>query len=152
MNAAINPLDSMISAKRAEVTDAERVLERLRIELAQLEKAHAQVASLTPRRRNHRQKPKRGRSLSDGWARVLADIGGHGERGATTDQILAHCTAVGLKLARDTLRGQMSHYAKAGLVERIQDGVFRLTPAGAKAAGVESSVGVKNAPPEGRAS
>lgn len=155
MNTPVNPLDSLIAAKRAEVVDAERVLERLRIELTTLERAHAAVAE-TPaqRRRNGRQRGKgsgRGRSLSEGWKTVLFSIASHGAAGATSDQIQGYCVAAGIKIERDTLRGQMSNYVKRGYLERPQDGVFRLTAKGAAAAGMKSWTGIAGAPPKGEA-
>lgn len=157
MNTPTNPLDALIAGKLTEVAEAERALERLRIELATLQMAHATVAEMPmPRRRNTRARGKsggRGRTLSESWKSVLHDIGKHGEQGATTDQIVGYCAAAGIKIERDTVRGQLSNYVnKSGLLERPHDGIFRLTTKGAAAAGMESWTGVGDAPPMGGAS
>ncbi len=153
MNNPINPVAGLIAVKHAEIREAERALEKLRIELAALEQAHAAVSDLTMGSRLlHGQKSRKGRSLSERWKRVLLTLRPYGEAGATSDEIAGVCAAEGIKIERHTLRSQMTNYVKRGYLERPRDGVFRLTSEGARAAGVQSWTGVENAPPEpGRA-
>jgi len=148
-----HPLARMIEEKRAAIAKIERNLERLKIEVATLEKARAAMAD-QPSRPDHRPKGngashggrRRGRSLSSTWKNVLSRIGAKGVLGSSIDDVYAYCGAEGIELKRATLRAQMSNYVKRGYLDRAQTGVFTLTSEGAKIAGVKTDTGESREP------
>lgn len=88
---------------------------------------------------------KRNRTLSDHWKKILSEvdqlelIAG----GFDYDDLIAAAESVGHTTSRDNLRSQMSLYKSAGLVDATEDGKFRLTDAGRKAADVETDAGAQ---------
>jgi hypothetical protein len=147
-----HPLARMIEEKRAAIAKIERNLERLKIEVATLEKARAAMAD-TPAKPNRMRaaakangdataERRRGRSISAPWKRVLAEIGLAGQDGASIDYIADVCEQNGIQIKRPTLRAQMTNYVhKQGYLSRPTKGVFVLTPKGAKIAGVKMDTG-----------
>jgi hypothetical protein len=144
----------MIEAKKAAAAKIERNLDKLKIEIATLEKARAEwiatQGAQPARRTREAARPnggppagkRRGRSLSTRWKNVLARIGRKGELGASIDDIDAFRTAEGITLERATLRAQLSNYvSKHGYLIRAATGVFTLTPKGAQIAGVKMDTG-----------
>jgi hypothetical protein len=88
---------------------------------------------------------KRSRTLSDHWKRILSrvDMFETIEGGFDYDDLSAAAASVGHTTNRDNLRSQMSLYKSAGLVDATDDGRFRLTEAGRKAAGIDRNSGVQ---------
>ena len=141
-----HPLDPMIEAKRASVARLERTLEKLRIQIATLEKAREVVIDQPARHKTNGaarapSEGRRGRSLSRTWKNVLGRIGTKGNLGASIDDVYAYCGAEGIELKRPTLRAQMSNYVKRGYLDRTSTGVFMLTHEGAKIAGSKTDTG-----------
>ena len=79
---------------------------------------------------------RRTRSLSGHWKKIMQMVSQE-EGGFDYDALAMMAELIGHDTGRDTLRSQMSLYKSAGLVEQIEPGKFRLTPAGLKAADVE---------------
>jgi hypothetical protein len=153
-----DPIEALIDEKRAQINaavktleDADQLIERLKIEIEALCQARGAInrakqkpprpqagAFTTGNGQDDVPEVKRGRSLSESWKKVLARIGAKGAFGASIDDIAAYCLAEDIKLKRPTLRAQMSNYvAKHGYLARPAEGVFTLTPEGAKIAGVK---------------
>ncbi|TBY57689.1 hypothetical protein E0H39_29735 [Rhizobium leguminosarum bv. viciae] len=72
------------------------------------------------------------RKLSDIWGRILAPLVKHDA--FSYDDVQAIADAVGHDLKTNTLRSQMKVFVDDGLVERIDNGKFKMTDAGARAA------------------
>jgi hypothetical protein len=143
-----NPIDALIEAKVAKISSLEKILEKLRIEIGALEAARAAIArpkhfgngAAKNGADNAGHEKRRGRSLSDGWKRVLATIGKKGEGGADLGDIFAFCGEEGIKLKRPTLRAQMSNYVKRGYLSRTGQGAYFLTLGGRKVAGIDTQL------------
>ncbi len=73
---------------------------------------------------------KRTRPLKPVWRRILRYIGRRDK--TSLDQIMRYSEQHNLGINRNTLRSQVSIYTSAGWLERVSEGVFRLTEAGAK--------------------
>jgi hypothetical protein len=133
-----NPIDRLIEAKEAKIAAAERAIDKHKIELAVLREAREAVAlervenltdRTTPSPANGDMldtTPRKGRSISEGWKRVLASIAKKSSGGADLDEILKFCADHGIQLQRPTLRAQMSGYVKRGYLGRTGDGKFFL--------------------------
>ncbi|MBY5318210.1 hypothetical protein [Rhizobium leguminosarum] len=72
------------------------------------------------------------RKLSGIWGRILAPLVKHDA--FSYDEVQAIADAVGHDLKTNTLRSQMKVFVDAGLVERIDNGKFKVTETGALAA------------------
>jgi hypothetical protein len=127
------PIDDLIDQQLQKMAVLENELEMLQIELVGLQKARAAIAGepLTELPSDSKtivqfgpEERRRGRSLSDGWKRVLAAIAVVGDKGASLDEIFSFCGAEGIQLQRPTLRAQMSTYVKRGYVGRTGEGKF----------------------------
>lgn len=149
-----NPIDGLIEAAEAKAASLERALAKLQIELATLRKARDAVAEgdtieLLP---SGHDKPvviegKRGRSLSEGWKRVLAAIAHKGRSdGIGLDQIHALCLANDIEIKRPTLRAQMSNYVKRGYLGRTGQGNFFIALRGLEVAGLQRPPEVSGTP------
>src|SRR5262245_59891936 len=146
-----HPIARMLEEKRAAIAKIERNLERLKIEVATLEKARAAMADTpakpsriraTAKANGDATEKRRGRSISAPWKRVLSEIGLAGQDGASIDYIADVCDRNGIHIKRPTLRAQMVNYvSKQGYLARPSRGVFTLTPKGAKIAGVKMDTG-----------
>lgn len=155
-----HPIDPLIEAKRTALAKAERNIDKLKIEIATLEKARdaTPVDKSTARSRRVPRssatvngasaEKRRGRSLSEAWKGVLFAIASKHSTGASLDEIARFCEVAGISLKRPTLRAQLSNYAKRGYVERARDGVFAITLEGMKLAG--SAEGNKQISGEGQ--
>jgi len=148
MDRSPHPLDKLIAEARGRLTKAERDAEKARIEIAAFERAKEALGQRVPEPRgaNGHDTTRRRRTLSEPWQKVLRSIARHGEGGADLDAILGYCGETGLDTNRHSLRGQMWNYVNRGLLIRPSEGVFRLTEAGAKAAGLPNA-GNEGAPP-----
>jgi hypothetical protein len=141
------PIDSLIDAKRSKIASMERALEKLKIEVGALEQARTVVAAEpAPSRGRSRTNgvatgKRRGRSLSEGWKRVLAVIAQKGQDGASLDEIAAICAASNIELKRPTLRAQMSNYVKRTYLCRTERGNFAIALNGIHVAGLSNTDG-----------
>jgi hypothetical protein len=80
----------------------------------------------------HREPSKRsGVRLSKVWAHVLGSLG---TAQFGYDDIMQMSDIFGFGIKRNVARSQMKLYTDSGLVERVSDGKFRVTPAGKQAA------------------
>lgn len=70
---------------------------------------------------------KRNRALQEKWATVLKFIGQNGDVGFD----VLYPKADELEIPRNSMRGQMANYVNEGWLERVAEGVFRLTNSGA---------------------
>jgi hypothetical protein len=140
-------IDPMIEAKRSKIAATERMLEKLKIELAMLEQARVVVAAEPAPSSRSRPRTngaatatgkKRGRSLSENWKRVLIAIASKGSSGATLDQIALFAAGQGIKPNRSALRAQMSNYVKGGYLGRTGEGNFFIALRGLSVAGLQA--------------
>lgn len=80
----------------------------------------------------------RERPLTDKWASVMQFIGRQGQ--ASYDDIMRFASQEGHSITNNALRGQMSIYSnEKQWVERVSDGVFKLTEAGAEKCGYKGN-------------
>jgi len=142
---AKDPIDRLIEAKEAKVASIERALEKLKIELSVLREARQAIAETATALSEPGAmeaaviaEPRRGRSISEGWKRVLAAIAHKGSDGASLDEIAMLCIANGIDLKRPTLRAQMSNYVKRGYLGRTGEGNFFIALHGLTVAGLQS--------------
>lgn len=141
------PIDAMIEAKQSKIASMERAIAKLRIEVGALEQAREVVAAepfptrSSSRANGTQESKKRGRSLSEGWKRILAAIAHKGSNGASLDEIAMLCVANGIDLKRPTLRAQMSNYVKRGYLGRTGEGNFFIALRGLTVAGLQSVSG-----------
>ena len=101
--------------------------------------------------------PSGRRGISPMWHRILSDAASLPSETFTVDDVEEVARAHGDEApSRGAIRSQLANYANRGTIERIKNGVFRLTPEGAAELGLEFSDGAdasdENAPPEGEAS
>lgn len=82
---------------------------------------------------------KRDRALTANWITILRFIGSRDT--ASLDEIMEFTEAHALNIQRNTLRSQTSIYADRGWLDRVDQGVFRLTREGAEKAGIETEEG-----------
>jgi hypothetical protein len=99
------------------------------LEAAELLGASARETQDEPRRRTRR--------LSGHWQKMMQYV--HMLTDFDYDDLESAAEAAGHKVGRDTLRSQMSLYRGGGLVEQGENGRFKLTAAGRRAAGIVSS-------------
>ena len=130
-----NGLERLIEDRRARLGEAERIAERLRIEIAALEEGRTAVMGGRPARRAPASSTviEFPRALSQTWRMVLTFVGEGGPGGRTSEAILGQSAAKDWGVQRNTLRSQLSLYVQRGLVERMAPGQFRLTEAGFRA-------------------
>ena len=81
---------------------------------------------------------RRQRRLTDQWRQILGMLA---TQPFTYDDLASVAVMQDHEISRDTLRSQMSVYKGSGLVEAIEDGVFRLTDRGRAAAGLSNEIG-----------
>lgn len=79
---------------------------------------------------SNRQRVPRPRRLSDEWSRALAQFVPNHREAFDIDAVLAAANVVGLNPTRGNVRSQMAAYVGRGLLERVNEGSFRLTDAG----------------------
>lgn len=75
------------------------------------------------------------RGLSEHWKRIFAGIASYHPEAATLDDILSIADRLGTPINRNTLRSQASIYAEKGILERVGQGSYRVTPSGAEQLG-----------------
>ena len=90
----------------------------------------------------------RNRQLTGHWRKIMQTV--HGGDFGYQDLITA-AALVGHKVGKETLRSQMSGYKRAGIVEGVENGLFRITPYGMQAAGISKEANGlnENGAPEG---
>lgn len=81
---------------------------------------------------------RRQRRLTDQWRQILSMLS---SQPFTYDDLATVAMMQDHDISRDTLRSQMSVYKSNGIVEAIEDGVFRLTDRGRAAAGLTNEIG-----------
>jgi hypothetical protein len=145
-------LEAIIESQRTEVqtlAQRRRVLETQLRELAQkfevaearlggLLAAHEIVKAQKEKEEARPQVRKRQRRLTDQWRQILGMLANHT---FTYDDLASVAIMQEHDISRDTLRSQMSVYKASGIVEPIEDGVFRLTDRGRVAAGLTEEIG-----------
>lgn len=88
------------------------------------------------------QKPQRTRSLSSTWKRILSFIAVDGQAGKTVIEIKDFVHRQGIDLDDSAIRSQLSNYTKAGLLEAMGEGSYKITPKGTVM--IASEVGPNN--------
>ena len=131
-----NPIDRLIEAKEAKIASAERTIGKFKIEIAALREAKQAVSTTIHAIINA--PPRKRRSISEGWKRVLAAIALKGADGCGLDEISAICVVQNIDLKRPTLRAQMSNYVKRGYLGRTGKGHFFIALHGLQVAGLET--------------
>ena len=132
-------LRQMIDERTARRDKLRSQLDALDLEIRVLQEAATRIGggmaarAPEPRSRRAGRGEVRDRALKTEWALVLQFIG---ERGpASLNAIMDWSEAEGAGIKRNTLRSQLSIYAERGWVERVADGVYRLTADGAAKSG-----------------
>ncbi len=92
----------------------------------------------------------RKRGINSAWRKIIAEAAKGYPNSYSLDEWEVLAGRVGENINRNTLRSQMSNYAKVGLVERISIGRFRVTEAGARAAKAELPSEPNEPPAENR--
>jgi hypothetical protein len=85
-------------------------------------------ADKKPQAIEHRQ-----RGLREKWKRVFREIAQKYPDGASYSQIMPIVEIDGSKMTGAALRTQMMLYSQQGIVERVENGVFKVTDAGLNA-------------------
>lgn len=108
------------------------------------------------RPRPSRSPPAEGRSraISEQWKALLLYIAGVWPGAVRNDDILGHAETAGIKISRESLRSQLSTYTNRGFLERVEQGVYRITELGAREIefalpSAERALGPEPPPPEG---
>lgn len=73
---------------------------------------------------------------SGNWREVFSFIARSWPQPVTNDQMMAYAMKNSLTLSRQALRAQLSTYTEKGALERISDGVYKITQLGASELGV----------------
>ncbi|WP_424136917.1 hypothetical protein [Roseomonas chloroacetimidivorans] len=89
----------------------------------------------------------RPRRVKGRWSKLMGEAAKVYPQGLSFDDWESAAERLGVPLNRNTLRSQMSTYTQWGLVERLGDGHYRITPEGATAAGIRLPL----PPPSGEA-
>lgn len=163
---------SKVAEKQREVEEARRHLDRLETQLetwieaarlasrgASVEPSDAQASSPPPAPRATPEDQDARRGMRSDWRAIMRGMVEHHPADLSLDELGEIAERVGFPVNRNTLRSQMSNYAKAGWVDRVREGRFRITQAGAEAARVTlpqnasggSDAPAKERPPEGSA-
>lgn len=80
------------------------------------------------------------RGMSHMWQRLLSEAATPLVAEFGVDEVMSVAEAFGADApSRSAIRSQLANYANRGTVERISNGVFRLTPKGAEELGLEFS-------------
>lgn len=127
-------------------------LDALDVEIRVLQEAAARIGgAVLPTASERERRAGRGegreRALKAEWALALQFIGQ--AETASLDAIMKWSDAEGAGIKRNTLRSQLSIYAERGWVERVGDGVYRLTNDGAAKCGLDRQAGNDEAAPAG---
>lgn len=68
------------------------------------------------------------RRISANWEKIFDELRELEGAQFTTDDALAAASRVGIETNRNAVRSNLANYVNVGLVERVSEGVFRLTP------------------------
>ena len=127
-------LRQMIAERQSRRDKLRGQLDALELELKVLNEVLVRIGSERPnstekRARSVSDQDSKERALKSVWAATLRHIGQLGK--ASLDALMAWSDLEGMGIKRNTLRSQMSIYGDRGWVERVSDGVYRLTDEGA---------------------
>lgn len=127
----MSDIQALIDDREAKIAKKQSEIDLLKAEVKALQEAQEVIDGNTPKKK---QSSTRDRALTEKWSCVLKYIGEKGQ--ASYDDILLLSRQHGLGISGNALRGQMSIYTNdKGWVERVKDGVFKLTEAGAEKCG-----------------
>ena len=115
-------------------SQAQRELEVVQAKLQGVLEAAKLIGPVVQKTGNNQR--RRTRSLSGHWKKIMQMVS-QDKDGFDYGMLAMVADLIGHEAGRDTLRSQMSLYKSAGLVEQIEPGKFRLTPAGLKAADID---------------
>ena len=134
-----------VSAKRLELQEARHRVDILEAELRAWETALRIISKQDPAMTNrarllsseqNRSSETTRRGINTNWRTILTVVVRHHQDIFDLDDIEAASEKAGHPTNRNTIRSQMANYVNAGLVERVDQGRFRLTPSGAVAVGI----------------
>ena len=129
----MNDIQAAIDDREAKIEKKQSEIDLLKAEIKGLQEAINIMGGNTPAKKR-KTTGTRERPLTDKWLKVMRFIGAKGQ--ASYDDILLLSRQNGLGISSNALRGQMSIYTNdKGWVERVKDGVFKLTEAGAEKCG-----------------
>lgn len=142
-------IDTLIAAKILKIQKLEQGLVEARAELRGLQSARDALGGRnggSPIKAVKTTPATGGRGLSDTWQRILCFIG---TEGRSIDEIVGFVEQAGLEITRNTIRSQ-AHVmvSKTELLERLDQGRFRLTQKGIESSGYKNeapSVGADGA-------
>jgi hypothetical protein len=148
-------LDDIIADRRAQLEKKQHEVELLRAELRGLELARDAVGG----KQHVRVKPggveasaevggprTRTRGLSETWRKVLAHMATRPQRTATISELSRYIRDQGMDIKDNTLRSQLSIYARQELMNRVAQGTYQLTEWGMQQLGIPKS----DEPPSGQ--
>ena len=127
-------LRQMIDERSARRDKLRSQLEAIDLEIRVLQEANARIGGApAPLGKSRSGRAPRGesrdRALKGSWTLALRFIGK--AENVSLDDIMRWSDAEGIGIKRNTLRSQLSIYSERGWVERVSDGVYRLTASGA---------------------
>jgi hypothetical protein len=108
-------------------------------EMGAYEDALAQLPESEPEKTyTRRDAKKHGRTgvRSGNWKGIFEYIARNWPNVVTNDEMMSHAGSAGLTLSRQALRAQLSTYTAKGALERVGDGVYRITQLGASELGI----------------
>jgi hypothetical protein len=131
-------LEKLISEKRAEVEALRNSLSLAEVELRAYERAAAIIASAQPailepaisRSRHITGAPLMPARQTGHWAALINDIKDIYPEKFTLDEAMLVAEAGGYPINRNAMRSNLANYVNKGIIERLSQGVFRLTPNG----------------------
>jgi hypothetical protein len=77
---------------------------------------------------------------SGSWREVFKFIASRWPESVTNDQMMAHALEVDVPINRQSLRAQLSTYTQKGSLERLGEGVYRITSQGAAEIGIDLAI------------
>jgi hypothetical protein len=135
---------SQIARRQQAVGDLDKqiqVIERQRLEIAGELRAYedmlGHVSDSGMRRSSERRKSNGAAQVrSSKWRTILEHIAAQWPNAVTTADMAAYAERVGSTISRQAIRAQTSNYSRRGSLERIDTGVYRITPKGAAELGI----------------
>jgi hypothetical protein len=120
----------------AELDGQARGIEQRRVIATAKRDAFMSALDHLPTTAGHERK-RQGRTgmRSGNWRQVFEFIARNWPNPVTNDQMMGYAMNNGLTLTRQALRAQLSTYTEKGALERVSDGVYRITEAGGQELG-----------------
>lgn len=125
-------ITSRLEELRGELRALDQRRERVLGQIEAFEEMMADAVAKTAAGEPEDEGSRRSRGLSSGWKATLRKLSNR--ESFNYDEVLRETLRAGLGVALPTIRARMSKYAEDGYVERLSDGVYRVTAKGRDAA------------------